>query len=110
MFLHSNSTIDSSTMRLWIEVKNAPIMKEYIFRGLKDRINTGREVKDVISRNVFLGALADVDVPKKVRRKVKELESSDFEYLVALMLAQAFDSDMLDEFGREPEKVIVVEE
>lgn len=81
-----------------------------VFKGLTARIVTEKEVKDVLSRNVFLEALGDVDVSKKVRRKVKELESSDFEYLVALMLAQAFDPIMLDEFEREPERVIVVEE
>ena len=94
-------------MRLWTDATKS---MEYTFGGLKDRITTGKEVRNVISRQVFLEALGDVDVSKKVRRKVKELESSDFEYLVALMLAQAFDPNMLDEFEREPERVIVVEE
>jgi len=66
--------------------------------------------KDMISRKVFNEALAEAGYSKKDRRRVEKLSDSDFEYLIATLIARSFESDDLDAFESEVQKVKVVED
>ncbi len=66
--------------------------------------------EEMISKSTFNEALAEAGVAKNVRRKVEQLSSSDFEYLIAALLAKAFKPEMLKVFEEPVQKVKVVEE
>ena len=82
---------------------------EKILEETKEILNKERRDK-MISRRVFNEALAEEGVSKKDRRKVEKLSDADFEYLVASLLAQVFEPEMLKVFESEVQKVKVVEE
>lgn len=63
----------------------------------------------MISRRVFNEALAEEGISKADRRKVEKLSDADFDYLIATLLAKAFDSEMLKVFEPDVQKVEVVE-
>lgn len=73
--------------------------------------NPKEERRDkMISKRVFNEALAEEGVSKGDRRKVERLSDADFDYLIATLLAKAFDPEMLKVFEPDVQKVKVVEE